>query len=242
MENEPAAKLATQGWQKNEWPLPAKSIKGLAVKIAEVIAAVGWVEKRGRNTQQNYDYATEADVLDAVRGELAKRKVVILPTVDAVERWDVQGQAKTIPVTRVWVTFLFVDGESGETLERRFPGDGMDSGDKGIYKAITGAEKYCLSKTFMLPAGDDPEKDDGDQKPKRGSGAARSTTSTGTAGAPASPSGAISPKQIEFFRTACQNQHVPIEDLCAEFSIESIADLPAADFNRALAFLKKAGK
>ena len=30
-------------------------------------------------------------------------------------------------------------------------------GDKGIYKAITGANKYALLKTFLLEKGDDPE-------------------------------------------------------------------------------------
>ncbi len=30
-------------------------------------------------------------------------------------------------------------------------------GDKGTYKAITGATKYALMKTFLLETGDDPE-------------------------------------------------------------------------------------
>jgi hypothetical protein len=30
-------------------------------------------------------------------------------------------------------------------------------GDKGIYKAITGANKYALLKPFLLETGDDPE-------------------------------------------------------------------------------------
>lgn len=36
-------------------------------------------------------------------------------------------------------------------------GQGVDSGDKGIYKAITGANKYFIYKLLNLPTGDDPE-------------------------------------------------------------------------------------
>jgi hypothetical protein len=39
-------------------------------------------------------------------------------------------------------------------------GEGQDAGDKGPYKAMTGAQKYALMKTFMIPTGDDPEADE----------------------------------------------------------------------------------
>ena len=40
-------------------------------------------------------------------------------------------------------------------------GSGQDAGDKGIFKAISGAQKYALMKAFMIPTGDDPEQDAG---------------------------------------------------------------------------------
>jgi hypothetical protein len=49
------------------------------------------------------------------------------------------------------------DGVTGETLDYPWMGWGVDPGDKGGYKAITGAEKYFLMKTFLIPTGDDPE-------------------------------------------------------------------------------------
>lgn len=45
-------------------------------------------------------------------------------------------------------------------------GEGMDTGDKAIYKAITGAQKYVLMKTFLIPTGDDPELEELPQKPQ----------------------------------------------------------------------------
>lgn len=39
-------------------------------------------------------------------------------------------------------------------------GFGEDSGDKAIYKAITGAIKYFGSENFLVSTGDDPERED----------------------------------------------------------------------------------
>jgi hypothetical protein len=41
-------------------------------------------------------------------------------------------------------------------------GQGLDSGDKAPYKAMTGALKYALLQSFLLATGDDPEADRGD--------------------------------------------------------------------------------
>ena len=37
-------------------------------------------------------------------------------------------------------------------------GTGADTQDKGVGKAMTGAYKYMLLKTFAIPTGDDPDK------------------------------------------------------------------------------------
>ena len=53
----------------------------------------------------------------------------------------------------------FIDGDTGESYIAEGVGQGADSGDKGVYKAITGMMKYILLKTFLVPTGDDPERD-----------------------------------------------------------------------------------
>lgn len=122
----------------------------LVAKLAEVMAAVSRVPKRGRNDFHKYDYATEADIAEAVRLELAKRGIMIIPSCDGVER---DGD---LTVTRH--TYRITDGD--ETLACSWAGFGQDKGDKGLYKAFTGAEKYFLLKLFLMPTGDDPERDD----------------------------------------------------------------------------------
>lgn len=130
----------------------------LAKKLAEVMAAVDRVPKNGRNEFHKYDYATEADIAAAVRQELAKRHVVILPSVVSHER--------EADITTLGMEFLIVDGESGESFSRPWLGVGQDKGDKGGYKAMTGGEKTFLLKLFLIPTGDDPEAED-TEKPRQ---------------------------------------------------------------------------
>lgn len=144
---------------------PPDAPRGLIRKLAEVMAAVERVPKRGRNEFHRYDYATEADIVATVRDELSKRGVMLIPAVQNHERHELRDgiDSKTgkdkprDPVTILHMTFTFVDGETGERETHPWLGAGQDGGDKGVYKAMTGAAKYFLMKTFLMPTGDDPE-------------------------------------------------------------------------------------
>jgi hypothetical protein len=142
----------------------------LAKKLAEVMGEVHRIPKRGRNDFHNYDFATESDIADAVRAGLASRGVMILPQVNGFEVRDVVRETakgkKTACLTFVNMTFTLKDAETGEAEDRLWVGCGEDSGDKGIYKAITGATKYFLLKLFVMSTGDDPERD-GRKKDKK---------------------------------------------------------------------------
>lgn len=132
--------------------------RSLVKKLAEVMAVVERVAKNGRNEHHKYDYTLEGDILEAVRGELAKRSVILVPSTTAVDVKDVvtAGQ-KAERLTTMTVCFTAMDGDSGEAFSFNMVGQGQDPGDKGAYKASTGAEKYAVMKLFMIPTGDDPE-------------------------------------------------------------------------------------
>lgn len=127
-------------------------MKNLVVKLIKVMTGVKRVAKNGRNTFQNYDYVTEADVLEAVRDELAKENIFIFSSVI--------GTDKNAEMTSVVMLHTFVDAESGETFEVKSFGQGQDKGDKGGNKAVTAAMKYFLMKNFLIPTGDDSEASD----------------------------------------------------------------------------------
>lgn len=134
--------------------------KTLVTKLSEVMAQVSHVPKTGRNNFHNYDYATEADIVAAVRQAMAERHLMLMPSVEKTEWRDVPkksgGSEKLCTLT---VKFSVLDGDTGERLDFIVLGEGQDGGDKATYKAMTGATKYALLKLFLIPTGDDPEKD-----------------------------------------------------------------------------------
>lgn len=182
----------------------------LYTKLAEVMAEVGRVEKRGRNDFHNYDYVTEADLIAEVRDKLAARGVMVLPSVvgEVDEREITTARGQTSTVSTIRVAFTFVDGESGDKHTCEFAGQGDDGGDKGLYKAYTGALKYFLMKTFLIPTGDDPEGDTGtDQR------SAERTSSTRRAKGPNGRPGKPTDKQVELIHKLGKQKNVTVGQL-----------------------------
>lgn len=143
--------------------------KTLVQKLCEVMAAVGYTQKTGWNEAQKYHYVTEADIAEKIRPELAKRGVIIFPTMvsntrtklerNYFDKFDKCMKTKESWAVDVLMRWTVVDGDSGEMFVCEIPGCSESPGDKGVYVAITGSEKYLLMKLFLLPTGDDPEDD-----------------------------------------------------------------------------------
>lgn len=136
--------------------------KSLVRKLAEVMAEVERVAKRGRNDFHRYDYATEADIVGAVREHMASRSLMLVPDVQEVSWRELAAKdgKQRDPICTLKVRFTVLDGDNGNgSLSFTIIGEGQDSGDKASYKAMTGATKYALLKLFLIPTGDDPERD-----------------------------------------------------------------------------------
>lgn len=135
-------------------------MKNIYVKIANVMKGIRTVKKNGWNEYNKYDYATEKDLLDEVKPLLLKNGLIIVP--------NVIDQKRTGDIATVKVEFDLIDIETGEAIKSTFYGEGQDKGDKATYKAYTGAVKYYLMKTFMIPTGDDPEADETEEMGEMG--------------------------------------------------------------------------
>lgn len=146
-----------------------KAPANLVEKLAAVMAQVERVPKNGENKFHGYKYATEADLSDAVRSNLARFGVMLIPSVEKIDWREAQTKRGAERIATLTVQFTVTDGAS----EIRFNviGEGQDPGDKATYKAMTGATKYALLKLFLIPTGDDPETEEGEQ-PHVGSRAA----------------------------------------------------------------------
>jgi hypothetical protein len=142
----------------------ADAPRNLAKKLVEIMAAVKRIPKNGWNEFHKYHYAMEADIVEALRDELAQRNVLLLPAITGRSREAVGEKGQV--VTHIEMEFTFIDADTGEAITRPWLGAGADKEDKGAYKAMTGGEKTFLLKTFMIPTGDDPEAEEVQQKPK----------------------------------------------------------------------------
>jgi hypothetical protein len=125
--------------------------KNIFSKIAKVMSQVNRVPKNGYNSFHKYNYATESDLTESIRPILLEAGLAFFSNVVEQER---EGE-----FTKVKMEFTLADIETGEVLKSTYWGEGQDKGDKGLYKAYTGATKYFLMKTFLIPTGDDPEAD-----------------------------------------------------------------------------------
>jgi hypothetical protein len=142
-------------------------MKNILAKLHAIQAEVGKMEKDGYNDFQNYKYLSETQVTLKMKDLLDKHKVMFLPK--SIEEKVVNEISPTSKgtkqyVTTVKITYAFADIETGEMYEGSIEGQGSDTADKGIYKAITGGIKYIFMKTFNIPTGDDPEKTIGSGK------------------------------------------------------------------------------
>lgn len=120
-------------------------------KIMKVMGKVEHIPKRGRNNFHNYDYVTESDVVDFTRKLMVEEGLVLL---NNVREYEINGDIVTVTID-----FTLCDTDTGETVSTCLVGQGQDKGDKAFYKAMAGATKYYLMKTFLIPTGDDPEGD-----------------------------------------------------------------------------------
>ncbi|MDJ0649603.1 MAG: ERF family protein [Xenococcaceae cyanobacterium MO_188.B19] len=115
------------------------------------------VAESGKNTFQKYKYATSIDVLEPVKKTCNEFGLFIY--LDVVDSQIEPGRA----TCKICLTV--VDCDSGESVSIAAFGHAEDwshkenrpTGDKAIYKAITGATKYAVRAMFVLPSSDDPE-------------------------------------------------------------------------------------
>jgi hypothetical protein len=134
--------------------------KNITTKLVKILESLASVPKKGYNKHQNYYYMREVDVLEALKEELVKNKVLLLTSSDFVDLQKTDVKDRVTYLTTVKTKHTFIDSETGEELTITSVGSGYDNTDKGAAKAITSAVKYALMKTFMISdEGSDIEND-----------------------------------------------------------------------------------
>jgi hypothetical protein len=131
----------------------------IAAALHAVMSKVTYVQKQGKNDFHGYKYASEADLLEKLRPAMVEEGLMLIPSIENVSEIDQHGN------TMVMVNYTLVH-KSGEIWPHPIKAGGCGNdrnkngvGDKGLYKALTGANKYLLFKLFQIETGDDPEND-----------------------------------------------------------------------------------
>lgn len=116
--------------------------------------------------QNKYKAVGEADVLKAIKPLEAKYKVYSYPyarqiiETGTIESTNSKGEAKKNLFERIEVIYRFINIENpNEFIDITSYGDGIDSQDKSVGKAMTYADKYALLKAYKIVTGDDPDQE-----------------------------------------------------------------------------------
>ncbi len=128
-------------------------------KLSKVMGEIHTIPKEGYNEHFKYNYVKEDTLTEHIRPLLAKWGLSLV--FGAVKIEDLATGDDRGTWTRVWCRFTLMDCD-GHKMDVLCPGEGTDARhpDKALYKAMTGATKYFLYKTFLVSTGDDPERDD----------------------------------------------------------------------------------
>lgn len=114
--------------------------------------------------KSSYKAVGEADILRAVKPLEQKYGVYSYPDErdiienGVIESTDYNGNTRKQFFERIKVVYRFINIENpDEFIDITSYGDGIDSGDKSVGKAMTYADKYALMKAYKIVTGDDPD-------------------------------------------------------------------------------------
>ena len=115
-----------------------------------------------------YQYVSGSKVLEYIRPKMDELGVLLVQEIDEIDNqridYNVKSGVKSELLSKVTMTFTWIDAESGEKLPVKFGANGMNNWDKGLGSALTYAERYFLLKFFHIAT----DEDDVDALPPRG--------------------------------------------------------------------------
>lgn len=120
----------------------------------------GYVQKAGRNKEQNYKFAGEGDFIEAIRPALLKHGIIVYPSGYSLVLSENYATKSGTRMNRIVAEYTFTfHHTSGESIIVKAVGEGSDTSDKATPKAATIALKYALRQTLLIETGDDPDKE-----------------------------------------------------------------------------------
>ena len=125
-----------------------------------IMSDLGAIEKERQNTHQKYQFRGIEDMYNAIHPLLVKHKVIVVPNVLERELLEYQRPDKISFRAVLKVCHSFTSCEDFSKVDVITLGEGIDTSDKAINKAMSGAMKYAFTELFSIPTKDI---DDADQ-------------------------------------------------------------------------------
>lgn len=114
-------------------------------------------EKDGINRHQSYKYITEKQYKTNFKKAL--KKTGLLWKMETLNYQFIPDVTERQHMIVCNFRGQIIDPETGEREEYLFSGSGADSGDKALYKAVTGGHKFFLASNFNVAEDMEPESD-----------------------------------------------------------------------------------
>lgn len=135
----------------------------LAARLLAVMGEVGYIQKEGKTQSgPSFKYVRHDDVVAALRPALVKHGVAFMSGIDETSVGCEQvgmtksGAARYKTTLVLRLTFVNADNPE-EAYSVSFPGEGVDTDDKGSGKALSYALKNGLLKMFLIESGDEAD-------------------------------------------------------------------------------------
>lgn len=138
-------------------------------KLVEVRKGVLYLQKENQGHQ--FKYVSSSQTLSALREKMDELGLLLVPSIleeHLHTKWANKEAGATEHMTELVVEFTWINAEKPEEkITCRWYGQGLDTGEKGVGKALTYAEKYLLLKFFNIATDkDDPDAFQGKQDDK----------------------------------------------------------------------------
>lgn len=128
-------------------------------KMVSILRETKAITKSEKNQQQGFKFRGIDNVMNELHELFAKNEVFILQEVQEFtteNRPTKSGGTNTFTRATVKFRYITTDGSCVETVN---VGEAMDSGDKGMNKAMSVALKYSLLQMFLIPTEDPKDPD-----------------------------------------------------------------------------------
>lgn len=125
--------------------------KQIYQKMASILKETKAITKSEKNQQQGFRFRGIDNVMNELHELFAKNDVFILQEVQGFtteNRPTKSGGTNTFTRATIRFRYMTTDGSYVETVN---VGEAMDSGDKGMNKAMSIALKYSLLQMFLIP-------------------------------------------------------------------------------------------